>query len=177
TDKIERIGVARAIEWIEKAEIVLVLLDNSSEIDQMDLRIIEMAKNKPHIIILNKCDLASRIDKDKISEINKVSDIIKISCITQEGIDQLRSEIIKKINEGFCEIRNPEFFLNLRQINLLQKTLKILEETESLLNGKANYDIVAEMLRFTLTQLDEISGKNLSEEILDEIFSRFCIGK
>lgn len=177
TDEVEKIGVERSIRWIEKAEMVLVVLDCSSDIDQMDLQIIEKAKNKPHIIILNKCDLPACVDENKIRKISQGSEAIKISCITQQGIQLLHSRIIEKLNEGFCEIKNPEFFLSIRQQDSLEKTLKILEETKTLINKNQGIDIIADTLKFALEQMDEISGKNLSEEILNEIFSRFCIGK
>ncbi|MCM8758592.1 MAG: tRNA uridine-5-carboxymethylaminomethyl(34) synthesis GTPase MnmE [Candidatus Omnitrophica bacterium] len=177
TDEIEKIGVERSLKWIEKAEMVLVMLDSFSGIDQLDLQIIEMARNKPHIIILNKCDLPYCIDEDEIKKISTKSDVIKISCITGEGIDHLHSLIIEKLNEGLCEIKNPQFFINIRQNNLLEKTLKILEEIKNTMNNNGNCDVLAEMIKFAITELDEIPGKNLSDEVLDEIFSRFCVGK
>ncbi|MCM8788388.1 MAG: tRNA uridine-5-carboxymethylaminomethyl(34) synthesis GTPase MnmE [Candidatus Omnitrophica bacterium] len=176
TSGIEKIGVERAMKWIEKAELLIVVLDSSSEFDSLDCQILSRAKSKPHIIVLNKCDLN---DKNEIiiSEICKGERIVKMSCLTGKGLQELHEAITEKLNEGLCEVNDPEFFLSIRQQSCLEKALKTLEEIKFQTEKKISSDIIAEMIRFSIFHLDEISGKNISEETLDEIFSRFCVGK
>ncbi|MCM8822335.1 MAG: tRNA uridine-5-carboxymethylaminomethyl(34) synthesis GTPase MnmE [Candidatus Omnitrophica bacterium] len=173
---IEKIGVERAVKWIEKAEMIIVVLDSSSEFDSLDRQILSKAKSKPHIIVLNKCDLN---DKNEIiiSEICKGERVIKVSCITGKGLQELHEAITENLNEGLCEVNDPEFFLSIRQQLCLEKALKMLEEAKFLVEKKISSDMIAEMIRFSIFHLDEISGKNISEETLDEIFGSFCVGK
>ncbi|MCM8815343.1 MAG: tRNA uridine-5-carboxymethylaminomethyl(34) synthesis GTPase MnmE [Candidatus Omnitrophica bacterium] len=173
---IEKIGVERAVKWMEKAEMIIVVLDSSSELDFLDCQILSRAKSKPHIIVLNKWDLNDKNEK-YFDEIFMGETIVKMSCLTGEGLKQLHAAIIEKLNNGVCEINNPEFFLSIRQQSCLEKTLNILEEIQTLVKKKTSCDITAEMIRFSIVHLDEISGRNISEETLEEIFSRFCVGK
>jgi len=177
-NNIEKIGVERSIKWMEKAEMVLVVLDYSSPPDQIDIQILDMVKDKVHIVILNKCDLCPQVDEKTINDPCKKARVVQMSCITGKGLQQLNSAIIEELNRGLCEIKNPEFFLSIRQQHSLEKTLKILEEIKKLLiDDITSTDIIADMIKLALIQMDEISGKNISDETLDEIFSRFCVGK
>lgn len=176
-NEIEKLGIERALKWIEKAEMVLVILDVSSGFDNLDKRIIEKTKTKPFIIVLNKCDLPSKIDENKIRAICKDAKIVRMCCINGQGIEKLNEAIIEKMKEGLCEIKEPEFFLNIRQKNSLEQALKILDEAREIISSHSTIDIIAEMIRLAMVKIDEISGKSISEEVLDEIFNRFCIGK
>ncbi|MGC8805619.1 MAG: hypothetical protein ACP5QD_06790, partial [Candidatus Ratteibacteria bacterium] len=114
-------------------------------------------------------------DEKILRENTADSDIVKISCLTGHGLNHLHSAIMKKIYSGMCSINDVQFILNVRQQNSLEKAISILEELNETSNK--NIDIVAEMIRYSVICLDEISGKNISDQVIDEIFNRFCIGK
>ncbi|HXK44856.1 MAG TPA: 50S ribosome-binding GTPase, partial [bacterium] len=172
---IEKIGVERAKKWMKKADMILVVFDSARPLDNLDLQILKEAKNKPHIIVLNKCDLQSRLDKKILHENVIDSPVVKISCLTGQGLNQLHSAIMENFYSGFCQMEDIQFALNLRQQNSLEKAIKTLEELRNVSNKST--DIVAEMVRYSILCLDEISGNNISDQVIDEIFSRFCIGK
>lgn len=177
TSEIEEKGVERARKWMEKAEIVIVVLDSSTLLEEIDYQILAQVKKKCHIIVFNKCDLQSRIDNGYLPGEFQHSKIVKLSCVTQYGLKDLYSAILEKLYEGHCEISNTNFFLNIRQQESLKKSIETLEETRNLICDGKSIDIIAEMLKYAITHLDEITGKNISEQVLNEIFSRFCIGK
>ncbi|HOK80165.1 MAG TPA: tRNA uridine-5-carboxymethylaminomethyl(34) synthesis GTPase MnmE [bacterium] len=172
---IEKIGVERAKEWMKRADMILVVLDSSSPMEEIDRQILKEAKNKPHVIVLNKCDLPACLKENILRENATDSPIVKISCLTGQGLRQLHSAIMETVYSGMCSINDVQFILNVRQQNSLEKAIKTLEELKEIRSNST--DIVAEMIRYSIMCLDEISGKNISDQVIDEIFNKFCIGK
>ncbi|HPP67028.1 MAG TPA: hypothetical protein PKX05_03835, partial [bacterium] len=160
-----------------KSEIVLMLLDASSELDALDYQILQGIKNKNHIIVFNKCDLPRKIAKDNLPDCCKQSISVTISALTGKGLSELHSAILEKVYSGSAQIKNVDFFLNVRQQYSLEQCLKFLEESLDLLGKNITIDIIAEDIHQAIMRLDEISGRYVSEEILNKIFSRFCVGK
>ncbi|HOC02273.1 MAG TPA: tRNA uridine-5-carboxymethylaminomethyl(34) synthesis GTPase MnmE [bacterium] len=175
--EIEKMGIERTKKWIEKSEIILVLIDASNHIDELDYQILNEVKNKNHIIIFNKCDLPGKVGKEDLPDFSKNSMIVKISALTGKGLSALHSAILDRIYAGAGEIKNTDFFLNIRQHYCLEKALGILKESLEITEKNGTIDIIAENIRQAVVCLDEISGRCVSEEILDRIFSKFCIGK
>jgi len=174
---IEKMGIEKTKKWIEKSEIVLMLLDASSELDALDYQILQGIKNKNHIIVFNKCDLPRKIAKDNLPDCCKQSISVTISALTGKGLSELHSAILEKVYSGSAQIKNVDFFLNVRQQYSLEQCLKFLEESLDLLGKNITIDIIAEDIHQAIMRLDEISGRYVSEEILNKIFSRFCVGK
>ncbi len=175
--EVEKMGIEKTRKWIEKAEIVLILLDASDDLDELDFQILNEIKNKNHIIVFNKCDLPSRTGKENLPDFFKRSIIVEISALTGKGLPELHSAILEKVYAGSGEINNAEFFLNIRQQHSLEKSLEFLDNSLELMKKNITIDMVAEDIRQSIVHLDEISGRHVSEELLDRIFSRFCIGK
>lgn len=163
--KVEEIGIEYSKQSADEADLVLFIYDASRETDDEDKAILELIKNKNHLVIANKCDL---IDKP-------VENAINISVETGEGIEDLKD----KIKEIVCNFssEDTEFITNKRQQDCLTKCRESL--TQALYAAKAGelQDLISIDLKSALLFLDEITGEVITDEILENIFSHFCIGK
>mgnify|MGYP000799876634 FL=1 len=176
-DEVEKIGIQRAKEIANDADLLIAIFDISDKIDNEDADIIELIKDKKAIIVLNKIDLVQdnvKID-ERITRLGK--DIIKISALNKEGIDQINETISKifKINE--INIDNEVIVTNTRHKSLINKAIKSTENAQISLQNKMPMDIVAIDIKDILESLGEITGEDVSENIINEIFSKFCLGK
>ena len=175
TDNIvEKIGVDKSYEIIEKSDLIIYLLNNNQELTQEDIEILNKIKDKKYIIAVNKIDLERKIDYQLLN-INK-EEIIKISIKENRGIEQLKNKIIDLFNLEKIQTSDMTYLSNARSISLLKKSLSKIEESIENIN---NYpiDIIELDLRECWTLLGEIIGETYTDELIDEIFSRFCLGK
>ena len=165
-DKVEKIGIEQSKSAIEEADIVLCLYDGQIGICDADEKIFNLAQDKKRIIVRTKCDLCNNQTKN-----NEIS----ISSKTKEGIEELKKAIYEEISD--LNPTQSEFLTNQRQQYCLKKSLEALENA---LNGaKSNelQDLISIDLKAALTNLGEISGEVITEDILSNIFENFCIGK
>jgi tRNA modification GTPase len=173
-DEAERIGIERAKHTMDEADIVLVVVDQSEGLRSEDLNIWERVKDKA-ILVMNKCDLALKVDPREV-ETRFKGQWALVSALTGEGIPLLKQKIRDRLLagvHGFKERLCP----NLRQAEALRNALKRLEEFKELSQHNSPLDILAQPLWEALRYLDEITGNDVSQEVLDKIFSSFCIGK
>ncbi|NPA32583.1 MAG: tRNA uridine-5-carboxymethylaminomethyl(34) synthesis GTPase MnmE [Aquificae bacterium] len=171
-DKVERIGVERSKQKIKEADIVLFVVDLSRPLTSEDLLIYEEIKQKPHIVVGNKSDLPQRAELEKFSGEN----IIKVSALTGEGLDELSEEILKKAGVQLSDSVNV--YVSVRHENLLKKAKGVLERfLEEYKVKEISPEIVMLDLREASDYLGEILGEVSTEDVLGEIFSTFCIGK
>ncbi|HOM27066.1 MAG TPA: tRNA uridine-5-carboxymethylaminomethyl(34) synthesis GTPase MnmE [bacterium] len=172
-NKIEKMGVEKSIEWMKKAEINLLMIDGSRKLSEYDYQLLEHIKNKPYLIIINKIDLPQKVEMDKILREFDRDRIVKVSVKNNTGIEEIENKLYQLINEGYGEIKGDEIYLNLRQERKINAVKQYLEEAL-----KETYpEIIAENLKSCINQIDELMGNKISDKILDEIFSNFCIGK
>lgn len=165
-DKVENIGIEQSKAAIEEADIVLCLYDGQIGICEADEKIFNLAQDKKRIIVRTKCDLCNNQTKN-----NEIS----ISSKTKEGIEELKKAIYEKISD--LNPTQSEFLTNQRQQYCLKKSLEALENA---LNGAKNnelQDLISIDLKASITCLGEISGEVITEDILNDIFMNFCIGK
>lgn len=165
-DKVEKIGIEQSKSAIEEADIVLCLYDGQIGICEADEKIFNLAQDKKRIIVRTKCDLCNNQTKN-----NEIS----ISSKTKEGIEELKKAIYEEISD--LNPTQSEFLTNQRQQYCLKKSLEALENA---LNGaKSNelQDLISIDLKASITCLGEISGEVITEDILNDIFMNFCIGK
>lgn len=176
-DKIEEIGVKRALKLSEEADLIIAIFDGSKELDNEDLEILNIIKNKKSIIILNKKDIGDigLENNEKVKEAS--SNILKISAKTGDGIE----EIYKRISEMFktkeIEMNDGIIITNIRHKNQIDKALKSVNEAIDTNASGLPIDIVSIPIKQILSDLSVITGEDVSEDIINEIFSKFCLGK
>ena len=141
-----------------------------------DIEILGIVNPKKTIIILNKIDLEQKIDENT-QEISRFENIIKISALKKEGINALYEEISNLFNLNQINVDNDIVITNERHKNQIRKAIQNLEKAIQSLNINMPIDIVAISLKDVLSDLGEITGEEASEEIINEIFARFCLGK
>ena len=174
---IEKIGVEKALKIAEGADLVIAIIDNSKELDNEDIKILDIIKSKNAIIVLNKIDKEDKKaeNREEILKINKP--VVKISAVTKEGIEDLYNEIIKMFNINKIEATNETVITNVRHKNQIDKAVKSIKEAINVAKERQTEDILAIYIKQTLEDLGEITGDNVSEDIINEIFSKFCLGK
>lgn len=165
-------------KYLEEAMCVIFLLDGSKVLQTKDLEIWGLIKNKPNIIVINKIDLPQRISIKKVHEMFRGEEIIKISCKENTGIDELKSRLLEICNKDIKTNDNSDLIItNLRHKNILEKTSLYIENAQSAIDNNLSTEFIAADLRHALENLQEITGEKVSETILEDIFSKFCIGK
>lgn len=172
-DLVEGIGVERTKEAIHQADIILYTVDLSEPLTKEDDEIIKAIKEKPVLVVLNKSDLPQVCDLSQLSEFQNQ---ITVSAKSGEGVGEVTKEIsrIMQLNQ----VRGKDFLLtNVRHIEKLEKTKESLLRVLSGIEDGVFYDILSIDLADALTQLGEISGTEVNEEIIDRIFDEFCLGK
>ena len=142
-----------------------------------DLRILDILKNKRSIILLNKIDEKNEgLENDiNIKQTNKP--VIKISAKTKEGIEDLYEQILKMFRLNDIEINDGEVITNIRHKNQIRKAIDALKQAKQGLKIEIPIDIIAVSLKESIEDLSEITGENVSEDIINNIFSKFCLGK
>ena len=172
TDNIvEQIGVEKSYEIIDKADLIIFLLNNNETLSKEDIELYNKIKNKPHIVVLNKIDLDTKIDLTNINE-----EVIKVSLLNRNA-----TLIINKIKELFnldkLVSKDFTYFSNARDIALLKESLNNINNAITNIENDDPIDIVELELKESWEKLGEIIGETYTDELLDELFSRFCLGK
>lgn len=174
-DKVESIGISKSLKTIEEADLVLLVLNNNEELTPDILELLSKIKEKEYIVIINKCDLASKLDLTKL-DVDK-SRIINMSIKDNQGIDTLKEKIIELFNLNKLEIADPTYLSNSRSISILRQCLTSINEIEQGLKDNRPIDMIELDIKNIWEQLGMINGTTYEEELLDEMFSRFCLGK
>ena len=173
---VEKIGIEKSIEIAKKADLVIAIFDISQELKDEDYRILEIIKDKNAIIVLNKIDLSvNKTTEEKIKSLNK--DIVKISALERKGIEEIYDKILKLYDLNKINIEGENIVTNARHQNLINQSLISLEKAINTINSGMPLDIIAIDVKDILENLGKITGKNVSEDVINEIFSKFCLGK
>lgn len=176
-NKIEQIGIEKSRKIAKESDVIIAVFDNSKELDEKDMEIIDIIKNKNAIIILNKIDLNKKIlNKNKIIK-NLNKKIIEISAKEKIGINEIYNELINMFNLNNIEIGDDVLITNIRHQDLIKKAIKATNDSISELKKKEHIDIVSIKITEILANLGEITGNNVSEDLIKTIFSKFCLGK
>lgn len=176
-DEVEKIGIQKSKKIAEESDLIISIFDSTKELTQEDLEILELIKNKNAIIVLNKTDLNHNILKNnqKIKETNKT--IIEISALEKEGIVNLYHEISKMFGLNQINLENDTLITNIRHKSLIDQAIENTNKAQETIKQNMPLDIIAIYMKNILEDLGEITGENVSEEIINEIFSKFCLGK
>ena len=173
TDNIvEKIGVEKSKNIMENCDLCILILNNNEELTPEDIEILNKIKLKKHIILINKTDLESKIDFSILP-----SDYIKISVLRNEGIEDLKQRIMELFNLGELETEDLTYLSDARSISLLKTSLSYINESINSINNKEPIEIVEINIKDAWESLGEIIGETYKEELIDELFSRFCLGK
>lgn len=175
-DEVEKIGVNIAREKLKDADLVIAIFDLSRDFDQDDKEILKLIENKKHIIILNKDDLEQKISDDEIKKYFK-DDYLRLSVMENESVMMVEKLIIDLFFDGELQISSDTVLSNLRHINALREAKKELLEVNESLNKRVFLDLIEVDLENVIAHISEITGTITTEDILDRVFSDFCIGK
>ena len=175
-NEVEKIGIEKSKKFAKDADLCLVLIDSSKDLSSEDIEILNIVNPNKTIIILNKADLVPKINENT-KKIKEFKNIIKISALKQEGIENLYEKISDLFNLNQINYDNDIVITNERHKNQIQKAIKNLDKAVKSLEENMPIDIIAISLKDVLENLGEITGEVATEEILNEIFSRFCLGK
>lgn len=176
-DAVEQLGVEKARAYMERADLVLLLLDGSENLTDEDDEILRLAQGRKGIVLCNKSDLPSKLDITSIAKRLPEYEILEISTVTSAGLAALEKTIIAMVYQG--EIRQDEsaFVNNARQAEILRQTVCHLEEVLSTIERGMSPDFIVIDLRAAWDKLGEITGDTVGMDIIEQIFSQFCIGK
>jgi tRNA modification GTPase len=172
-DELEQAGMERTRNKLQMAELVLLLIDSSKRLEPGDRQILAICKDKPMIVVLNKKDLGQVIDADYLRDLTTCS----VSLKTGEGLDQLKSTITQHLWQGRTRESFREIFINVRHQEALHASKKALEKALLGLQEKQSFEFIAADIREALYGLGQVTGRNVTEDVLDKIFRNFCIGK
>lgn len=178
-DYVEKIGIEKTIDEIEEADLILMVLDASSDIDEEDKKTIEHVakKGKDCIVVLNKADLSHRFDYNNVeSYIKKHKGIIKTCALNGMGFDELKDKMFNLVCGGSFDT-NEYLVSNARHINLLKEAEQNLINVNESVFKSMDIDFITIDLKEAWNKLGEIIGETVREDIVNKIFSEFCIGK
>ena len=172
-DIVEKIGVEKSISLIKEADLVIIVLNNNEELTEEDKKILAYAKDKQVIVVINKNDLAKKINEKEIEYTN----IIYTNTKDTNGIDSLKEKIIELFNLEKLTQNDNSFLTNVRQISLAKEAYQILEEVEKGIEYNIPVDMIEIDIKRSWEKLGEIIGETYTEELIDQLFSQFCLGK
>lgn len=169
----EKIGVEKSLSLIDKANLIIVVLNSSEELTDNDKFILDKVKDKNPIIVLNKNDLPSKIDKSKLD----FKHIVSTNTNTLDGIEPLKEEIKSMFKLSEIKEDDYTYLANERQLRLAKQALKSLSQAKVSLESDEPVDIIEIDLKEVFDILGSITGESHSDELLDELFANFCVGK
>ena len=176
-NQIEKIGVEKSKKLAESADLIIAIIDNSRNIDDDDKKILEIIKDKNAIIVLNKVDINDKNEYNEKEVTNLCKPIIKISAKEEKGLDNLYKEILKLFEMHDISSNNEVLITNERHKKQINKAKENIERAINSLKDNMPVDILSIHIKEALNDLGEITGENVSENIINEIFSKFCLGK
>lgn len=176
-DIVERIGVERTKAVIKDSDLVILVVDASEELTDEDIEIIEMIKGKKVITALNKIDLGERHSSTMLKGLFGEENVIQMSVRNGVGIDKLEDRVKELVFQGKLSISNNSMVTNIRHKNLLDRALNNVQRAISSIEDDIPVDLVSVDIREAWSCLGAITGDSIEEDIVKEIFSKFCIGK
>jgi len=177
SDEIEKIGVQLTEKKLEEADLVLAVMDQSLPITQEDIRLVERLEGKAALVVLNKIDLPSAMDWGQVLKGLCSFPCVKVSALTGQGISELKKQIVKLVI-GDDKLTSPSAIApNLRQTKALKDAQQSLQNALKCIKDARPLEIIAFEIRNALDSLGQIVGETTSDQVLESIFSNFCIGK
>ena len=176
-DIVEKEGIKRSHLYLSRADLIICVLDRSEKLKKEDMEILNKVKDRSAIVVINKCDLRPKVCTEEVRKIMKNGDILKVSCIDKIGIDKLEEKIYNKVWSGKIHSSNEVMVNNIRHKLAIESAIETLSKAEEGITHNISPEFVASDIRRCADSLGEITGETYTEDILNVIFSRFCIGK
>ena len=172
-DIVEKIGVEKSLSLINEADLIIIVLNNNEELSEEDKKILTACKDKKVIVVINKSDLERKINLDEI----KYQNIVYTNTIDLNGINSLKEKIVELFNLNELEQQDYTYLSNVRQISLAKESYQILEEVDNGIKNEVPVDMIEIDIKRAWEKLGEIIGETYTEELIDQLFSQFCLGK
>ena len=169
SDVVEKIGVEKSKKVLEEAELVILILDNSNNLEDIDKELINMTKDKKRLVIINKMDLPRKIDF--------VGEALEVSILNEDDLGKIEQRIKKLCISSEINNIDATYIGNTRQISLIKKALKSIKDAINGINEGLPVDIINVDIRSSYLSLGEVIGKGSPEDIIDNLFANFCLGK
>ena len=170
-DVVESIGVKKSLDLIDEADLILYVLNNNEELIKEEIEILEKLQGKNYILIVNKIDLKNNLD------LSKLGNYIEVSVKEDKGIDELKNRIKEMFNLEKIDTNDYTYLSSARSISLLKKSLDCLKEVRKGIENNIPIDMVEIDLKNVWSILGEIIGETYTDELIDQLFSQFCLGK
>lgn len=176
-DKIEQIGIEKSKKAANEADVILAVFDSSVPLNDEDREILNLLKHKKSIIVLNKTDLKQIVNNEckEIQDVN--TEVINISLKNNEGLERIYKSLVKMFNLNQINLDNELTITNIRHQELINKAMESTRKALNDLNNSMPIDIISINIKEILEHLGEITGDNVSEDIIKSIFAKFCLGK
>lgn len=176
-DEVEKIGIEKSKAYVKTSDLVIAIFDATKPLREEDEELLNMIKDKNAIIILNKEDLKNNVLENQEEIINSGKKIIKISALKRTGIEEIYDEIANLFNLNKLQVEDGQFITNIRHKNAITNAIKKLEKAEQTIIDNMPIDIISIDILDALRELGKITGDSVSEDIIKEIFKKFCLGK
>lgn len=176
-DEVEKIGIKKSKEIANDADLVIAIFDSSKKLTVEDEEILNIIKNKKSIILLNKADLNSVLTENDAKFKDITENVIKISALNGVGLEKLYNLISKMFSLEEINVDNDVIVTNLRHKNLISKAIENVKKAKNTVQENMPIDIIAIFIKDILEDLGNITGEVVTDDIINEIFSKFCLGK
>ena len=172
-DIVEKIGVEKSLSLINEADLIIIVLNNNEKLTEEDKKILTACKDKKVIVVINKSDLERKINLDDI----KYQNIVYTNTIDLDGINSLKEKIVELFNLNELEQQDYTYLSNVRQISLAKEANSILEEIDNGIKNEVPVDMIEMDINRAGEKLGDIICETYTEELIDQLFSQFCLGK
>ena len=174
-DIIEAIGVEKSLKIMEESDLILFMLNNNEELTEDIKELLSRLQDKKYLILINKNDLETKLNREELEvDTNR---IIELSITEGQGIEELKEKIVELFNINEIETKDPTYLSNSRSISILKRCLKRVEDIEESLKNNMPIDMIELDIKNIWEELGTVNGSTYEEELLDEMFSRFFLGK
>lgn len=177
SDKVEKMGIEKSKEAFNQADFILFLLDGSRPLEEEDLQIMELLKERKSLVLINKRDLGEAISIEEIAAKLPASQVIEVSLLKGQGITEIEDAVEDLVYGGEIVQKESMMVNNVRHIELLQQAVKSLNDALHMSEGREALDFIEVDVKNAYERLGEIIGETVSDDIINEVFARFCLGK
>lgn len=172
-DLIEKIGVQKSLDLIDQADLILFVLNNNDIVNEEEMILLEKIYEKKHILVINKLDLESNLNQDAL----KSDNIVKISTLKNQGILDLKNKIKEMYNLDQIETKDINYLTNARSLALLNQALEAIQSVKVGIEKELPIDMIEIDIKSIWNLLGEITGEKYQDDLINQLFSQFCLGK